>query len=121
MSGVVTKKLKFKGDKPKKKKRVHRDDAGDALDDFAALAAADPQGGCMLYTLYSPQDGCAQRETTRCLVRAISCSLLIPPAALLWVCCSYSPRTSNNSTTHRGKRYTAHQSTSLKSPRAMTS
>lgn len=46
MSAVVSKKLKFKGDKPKKKKRSHRDDAGEGggVDEMAALAAADPRG-----------------------------------------------------------------------------
>lgn len=46
MSGVVSKKLKFKGDKPKKKKRSHRDEGGEGggADELAALAAADPRG-----------------------------------------------------------------------------
>ncbi|OCF40669.1 protein FRG1 [Kwoniella heveanensis CBS 569] len=47
-SGVVSKKLKFKGDKPKKKKRSHHSSHGgageDEGDDLAALAAADPRG-----------------------------------------------------------------------------
>ena len=44
-SGVVSKKLKFKGDKPKKKKRHHKEaeeDEGDV--EFAAMATADPKG-----------------------------------------------------------------------------
>ncbi|ORX37572.1 hypothetical protein BD324DRAFT_589334 [Kockovaella imperatae] len=44
-SGVVSKKLKFKGDKPKKKKRHHReveDEDGDV--EFQAMASADPKG-----------------------------------------------------------------------------
>jgi protein FRG1 len=46
MSEVVSKKLKFKGDKPKKKKRSHKETegAGDGIDNLAALAAADPRG-----------------------------------------------------------------------------
>lgn len=48
-SSVVSKKLKFKGDKPKKKKRSHRDVEDSGHDDAAALAAADPQGGYSLY------------------------------------------------------------------------
>lgn len=44
MSGVVSKKLKFKGDKPKKKKRSHREAGGDGGDDLEAMAAADPNG-----------------------------------------------------------------------------
>lgn len=43
MSGVVSKKLKFKGDKTKKKKRSHKD-AEDGTVEFAAMAAADPKG-----------------------------------------------------------------------------
>jgi protein FRG1 len=43
MSGVISKKLKFKGDKPKKKKRSHRD-TEDGTEELAALAAADPRG-----------------------------------------------------------------------------
>ncbi|WWC92688.1 uncharacterized protein L201_007647 [Kwoniella dendrophila CBS 6074] len=45
-SGVVSKKLKFKGDKTKKKKRSHNHSGGggDAEDELAALAAADPRG-----------------------------------------------------------------------------
>ncbi|KAL1412574.1 hypothetical protein Q8F55_000321 [Vanrija albida] len=42
MSGVVSKRLKFKGDKPKKKKRSYRESHGG--DDLEALAAADPSG-----------------------------------------------------------------------------
>ncbi|WVQ95930.1 hypothetical protein IAU59_003029 [Kwoniella sp. CBS 9459] len=44
---VISKKLKFKGDKPKKKKRSHHSGhggGGDEGDDLAALAAADPRG-----------------------------------------------------------------------------
>jgi len=41
MSGVVSTKLKFKGDKPKKKKRSHRERGED---DLEALAKADPSG-----------------------------------------------------------------------------
>ena len=48
MSEVVSKKLKFKGDKPKKKKRSHREvegsSGGAGIDDLAVLAAADPRG-----------------------------------------------------------------------------
>ncbi|KAK4686786.1 protein FRG1, partial [Tremellales sp. Uapishka_1] len=45
MSGVVSKKLKFKGDKVKKKKRSHREAEGrDEDDELAAMAAADPRG-----------------------------------------------------------------------------
>ena len=49
MSEVVSKKLKFKGDKPKKKKRSHKEEGGGSgggggLDDLAVLAAADPRG-----------------------------------------------------------------------------
>ena len=48
MSEVVSKKLKFKGDKVKKKKRSHRETEGGSgstgIDDLAALAAADPTG-----------------------------------------------------------------------------
>jgi protein FRG1 len=43
MSSAVSKKLKFKGDKPKKKKRAHRDVEG-GEDELAAMAAADPRG-----------------------------------------------------------------------------
>ena len=43
-SGVVSKKLKFKGDKVKKKRKVHKEEEGDE-GDFAAMAAADPKGG----------------------------------------------------------------------------
>lgn len=42
-SGVVSKKLKFKGEKQKKKKRSHRD-TDDGNDEFAAMAAAEPKG-----------------------------------------------------------------------------
>ena len=41
---VVSKKLKFKGDKPKKKKRPHREKEEDGDLEFAALTAADPRG-----------------------------------------------------------------------------
>lgn len=41
-SGVVSKKLKFKGDKPKKKKRTHS--SRHEEDEIEALAAADPTG-----------------------------------------------------------------------------
>jgi protein FRG1 len=50
MSEVISKKLKFKGDKPKKKKRSHKEEGsgsgggGGGLDDLAVLAAADPRG-----------------------------------------------------------------------------
>jgi hypothetical protein len=50
MSEVISKKLKFKGDKPKKKKRSHKEEGGGSggggggLDDLAVLAAADPRG-----------------------------------------------------------------------------
>jgi len=49
MSEVVSKKLKFKGDKPKKKKRSYKEveggsGGGGGLDDLAVLAAADPRG-----------------------------------------------------------------------------
>lgn len=46
MSEVVSKKLKFKGDKPKKKKRSHKEVEGgsEGIDDLAVLAAADPRG-----------------------------------------------------------------------------
>lgn len=51
MSEVVSKKLKFKGDKPKKKKRSHREvegsSGGAGIDDLAVLAAADPRGECV--------------------------------------------------------------------------
>ena len=43
MSGIVSKKLKFKGDKPKKKKRVHHD-VEDPDEELEAMAAADPRG-----------------------------------------------------------------------------
>jgi protein FRG1 len=43
-SSVVSKKLKFKGDKPKKKKRTHRETEGGGGDELEALAAADPSG-----------------------------------------------------------------------------
>lgn len=54
MSEVVSKKLKFKGDKPKKKKRSHKEEGGSGgggggLDDFAVLAAADPRGMSFLW------------------------------------------------------------------------
>lgn len=45
--GIVSKKLKFKGDKPKKKKRSYHHSSGgrgDDGDDLEALAAADPRG-----------------------------------------------------------------------------
>ncbi|WVQ84763.1 hypothetical protein IAT38_006920 [Cryptococcus sp. DSM 104549] len=42
--GVISKKLKFKGDKPKKQKRSHHHAPEDAVDELAALAAADPRG-----------------------------------------------------------------------------
>jgi protein FRG1 len=42
-SGIVSKKLKFKGDRPKKKKRSHREHDDDG-DDLAVLAAGDPRG-----------------------------------------------------------------------------
>jgi len=47
MSEVISKKLRFKGDKPKKKKRSHKEHDGggqEGIDDLAALAAADPTG-----------------------------------------------------------------------------
>jgi protein FRG1 len=43
MSGVVSKKLKFKGDKPKKKKRT-REAVEDDGDELAVMAAGDPRG-----------------------------------------------------------------------------
>nr|XP_019043679.1 protein FRG1 [Kwoniella bestiolae CBS 10118]OCF22609.1 protein FRG1 [Kwoniella bestiolae CBS 10118] len=45
-SSVISKKLKFKGDKPKKKKRSHNHSGGGGgdEDELAALAAADPRG-----------------------------------------------------------------------------
>jgi len=43
-SGVVSKKLKFKGDKPKKKKRSHREAEDGGTDELAAMAAAEPKG-----------------------------------------------------------------------------
>ena len=43
-SGVVSKKLKFKGDKPKKKKRSHREAEDGVTDELAAMAAAEPKG-----------------------------------------------------------------------------
>jgi hypothetical protein len=44
-SSTVSKKLKFKGDKPKKKKRSHREVGdGGGTDEFEALASADPSG-----------------------------------------------------------------------------
>ena len=49
MSGITSKKLKFKGDKPKKKKRSHRE-AEDPDEELAAMAAADPRGGRTLFT-----------------------------------------------------------------------
>jgi len=53
MSEVVSKKLKFKGDKVKKKKRSHRETEGGSastgIDDLAALAAADPTGESPCY------------------------------------------------------------------------
>jgi protein FRG1 len=57
MSEVVSKKLKFKGDKPKKKKRSHKEEGGGSgggggLDDLAVLAAADPRGtSCLTWAL----------------------------------------------------------------------
>lgn len=47
-SGVVSKKLKFKGDKTKKKRKVHREEEGDD-GEFAAMAAADPKGGFVFH------------------------------------------------------------------------
>ena len=48
-SAVISKKLKFKGDKPKKKKRTHREaEVGD--DELDAMAAADPTGGSIIST-----------------------------------------------------------------------
>lgn len=41
MPEVVSKKLKFKGDKPKKKKKSH---SSKHVDDLDALAAEDPSG-----------------------------------------------------------------------------
>lgn len=66
MSGVG--RLKFKGEKSKKKKRSHREkhDDGDELD---ALAREDPRGECA--ELPSPseladaQDGCSRPRATR--------------------------------------------------------
>jgi hypothetical protein len=55
MSEVISKKLKFKGDKPKKKKRSHKEEGGGSggggggLDDLAVLAAADPRGMSFLW------------------------------------------------------------------------
>lgn len=46
MPDVVSKKLKFKGDKPKKKKRSHRE-AEDPDEELAAMAAADPRGALL--------------------------------------------------------------------------
>jgi len=46
MSAVISKKLKFKGDKPKKKKRSHRE-AEDPDEELAAMAAADPRGASL--------------------------------------------------------------------------
>lgn len=45
--GAISKKLKFKGDKPKKKKRSHHHSSGGGGgdgDELEALAAADPRG-----------------------------------------------------------------------------
>ena len=50
MSGIVTKKLKFKGDKPKKKKRTR--EAVDEGDELAAMAAGDPSGASYLASSY---------------------------------------------------------------------
>lgn len=46
-SSVISKKLKFKGDKPKKKRRHHHDADEGAADELEALAAADPSGACV--------------------------------------------------------------------------
>lgn len=43
-SGVVSKKLKFKGDKTKKKRKHHHDADAGGTDELEALAAADPSG-----------------------------------------------------------------------------
>jgi len=43
-SSVISKKLKFKGDKVKKKKRSHRETDEGGGDELEALAAADPSG-----------------------------------------------------------------------------
>lgn len=52
MSGVVSKKLKFKGDKPKKKKRSHQE-ADDPDEELAAMASADPRGkSCSFSPVY---------------------------------------------------------------------
>lgn len=51
MSGVVSKKLKFKGDKPKKKKRTHHE--SDDTDQLAALAASDPRGQSTSVTVWT--------------------------------------------------------------------
>lgn len=48
MPEVVSKKLKFKGDKPKKKRRSHAPKHADELD---ALAAEDPSGELMRLSL----------------------------------------------------------------------
>lgn len=50
MSEVVTKKLKFKGDRPKKKKRTR--EAVDEGDELAAMAAGDPSGASHLASSY---------------------------------------------------------------------
>ncbi|WVN87490.1 uncharacterized protein L203_102672 [Cryptococcus depauperatus CBS 7841] len=42
--GVISKKLKFKGDKSKKKKRSHNHSHGETRDELEAMAAADPRG-----------------------------------------------------------------------------
>ena len=60
MSGVVSKKLKFKGDKPKKKRRHHHEDDGDDDDELAAMAAGDPRGElqCSSWTVFLPVGLC---------------------------------------------------------------
>ena len=52
---VVSKKLKFKGDKTKKKRKVHKEEEEGDEGDFAAMAAADPKGeSCSLFAFGRP-------------------------------------------------------------------
>jgi hypothetical protein len=69
MSEVVSKKLKFKGDKPKKKKRSHKEvESGrEGIDDLAVLAAADPRGGFILLHLVEGADGQGGHFLMSCL------------------------------------------------------
>jgi hypothetical protein len=76
-SGVVSKKLKFKGDKPKKKKRSHREAEDGGTDELAAMAAAEPKGEsvhCCNECYTDSQGGSSRRARLKSAVRLSSYS-----------------------------------------------